>query len=153
MRNFAEQVANGASLKRGLFSGDAAQGFAFIDVCHTRYDAVVMNPPFGDASLPSKPYIEDMYADTKGDVYKAFVECFQDRLVPAGMLGIISNRTGFFLGQSADWRERIVLRLYRPIALAGLGSGVLDAMVETAAYVLRALSNAEDRQLILRLLP
>ena len=78
MRNFAEQVANGASLKRGLFSGDAAQGFAFIDVCHTRYDAVVMNPPFGDASLPSKPYIEDMYADTKGDVYKAFVECFQD---------------------------------------------------------------------------
>ena len=73
--------------------------------------------------------------------------------MPAGMLGIISNRTGFFLGQSADWRERIVLRLYRPIALAGLGSGVLDAMVETAAYVLRALSNAEDRQLILRLLP
>jgi hypothetical protein len=152
LRNFAEQVANGASLKRGLFSGDAAQGFAFIDVCRTRYDAVVMNPPFGDASLPSKPYIEDMYADTKGDVYKAFVECFQDRLVPAGMLGIISSRQGFFLGQSADWRERIVLQLYRPIALADLGSGVLDAMVETAAYVLRALSNAEDRQLILRLL-
>ena len=153
LRNFAEQAANGAVLKRGLFSGDAEQGFAFIDVCHTRYDAVVMNPPFGDASLPSKPYIEDMYADTKGDVYKAFVECFQDRLVPAGMLGIISSRTGFFLGQSADWRERIVLRLYRPIALADFGPGVLDATVETAAYVLRTLSNAEDRQLILRLLP
>src|SRR5215510_10697103 len=153
LRHFAEQAANGAALKRGLFSGDAAQGFAFIDVCRTRYDAVVMNPPFGDASLPSKPYIEDMYADTKGDVYKAFVECFQDRLVPCGMLGIISSRTGFFLGQSADWRERIVLRLYRPVVLADLGSGVLDAMVETAAYVLRALSNAEDQQLTLRLLP
>jgi hypothetical protein len=153
LRNFAEHAANGESLKRGLFSGDAAQGFAFIDVCRTRYDAVVMNPPFGDASLPSKPYIEDMYADTKGDVYKAFVECFQDRLVPAGMLGIISSRTGFFLGQSADWRERIVLRLSRPVALADFGSGVLDAMVETAAYVLRTLSNAEDRQLTLRLLP
>jgi hypothetical protein len=153
LRHFAEQAVNGASLKRGLFSGDAAQGFAFIDVCRTRYDAVVMNPPFGDASLPSKPYIEDMYADTKGDVYKAFVECFQDRLVPCGMLGIISSRTGFFLGQSADWRERIVLRLYRPVALADFGSGVLDAMVETAAYVLRTLSNTEDRQLTLRLLP
>jgi hypothetical protein len=153
LRTFAEHAVNGASLKRGLFSGDAEQGFAFIDVCRRRYDVVVMNPPFGDASLPSKPYIEDMYADTRGDVYKAFVECFQDRLVPAGMLGIISSRTGFFLGQSADWRERIVLRLYRPVALADFGSGVLDAMVETAAYVLRALSHAEDRQLTLRLLP
>ena len=75
-----------------------------------------MNPPFGDASLPSKPYIEDTYADTKGDVYKAFVECFQDRLVPTGMLGIIS--TDGSLGQSTDWRQRIVLRLYRPVILA-----------------------------------
>lgn len=115
--------------------------------------ALVFPTPVGDASLPSKPYIEDMYADTKGDVYKAFVECFQDRLVPTGMLGIISSRTGFFLGQSADWRERIVLRLYRPVTLADFGPGVLDAMVETAAYVLRTLSNAEDRQLTLRLVP
>ena len=153
LRHFAEHAANGASLQRGLFSDDAAQGFAFIDVCRTRYDAVLMNPPFGDASIPSKPYIEDTYADTKGDVYKAFVECFQDRLVPTGMLGIISSRTGFFLGQSTDWRERIVLRLYRPVMLADLGYGVLDAMVETAAYVLRSLSNEEDRQLTLRLLP
>ena len=112
-----------------------------------------MNPPFGDASLPSKPYIDDVYGDTKGDVYKAFVECFQDRLVPAGMLGIISSRTGFFLSGSADWRERIVLRLYRPLLLADFGMGVLDAMVETAAYVLRSLTEREDRELTLQLLP
>ena len=73
-----------------------------------------MNPPFGDASLPSKTYIDETYGDTKGDVYKAFVECFHDRLVPSGYLGIISSRTGFFLGQSEDWRTRVVLRLFRP---------------------------------------
>ena len=112
-----------------------------------------MNPPFGDASLPSKPYIEDTYGDTKGDVYKAFVECFHARLVPAGYLGIISSRTGFFLGQSEDWRTRVVLRLFRPIALADLGSGVLDAMVEVAAYVLRSLSAPEARDLTHSIVP
>src|SRR5207249_1718607 len=117
------------------------------------YDVAVMNPPFGDASLPSKSYIDETYGDTKGDVYKAFVECFHDRLTPAGYLGIISSRTGFFLGQSEDWRIRVVLRLFRPIALADLGSGVLDAMVEVAAYVLRSLSVPEARDLTLFLVP
>ena len=118
---YAEQAENGGGFQRRLFADDAAQGFAFIDLCRKRYDVVVMNPPFGDASLPSKPYIDETYGDTKGDVYKAFVECFHARLVPAGYLGIISSRTGFFLGQSEDWRTRVVLRLFRPIALADLG--------------------------------
>jgi hypothetical protein len=67
--------------------------------------------------------------------------------VPGGYLGAITSRTGFFLGQSADWRERVLLRLYRPLALADLGAGVLDAMVETAAYVLRSLTEDERRAL------
>ena len=113
----------------------------------------LMNPPFGDSSLASKPYIEHTYLDTRGDIYKAFVERFQARLVPAGYLGIISSRTGFFLAQSEDWRTRVVLRLFRPIVLADLGSGVLDAMVEVAAYVLRNLSESEARDVTLSLLP
>ena len=150
---YAEQAENGAEFKRRLFADDAAQGFAFIDLCAKRYDVAVMNPPFGDASLPSKSYIDDTYGDTKGDVYKAFVECFHHRLVPGGYIGIISSRTGFFLGQSEDWRTRVVLRLFRPIVLADLGSGVLDAMVEVAAYVLRNLSEEEARDLTLSLVP
>jgi hypothetical protein len=113
----------------------------------------LMNPPFGDASISSKDYIEEMYGDTKGNVYKTFVECFQDRLVPCGLLGIISSRAGFFLAQSTDWRKRVVLRVYRPLVLADLGHGVLDAMVETAAYVLRSISEEENRQLTLAILP
>lgn len=153
LRDFAEQTENRDSYQRRLFADDAARGFAFIDLCRQRYDVALMNPPFGDASLPSKPYIDDTYGDTKGDVYKAFVECFQARLVPAGFLGIISSRTGFFLGQSEDWRTRVVLRLFRPIALADLGMGVLDAMVEVAAYVLRSLSESETRDLTHSIVP
>ncbi|WP_200385871.1 Eco57I restriction-modification methylase domain-containing protein [Thiocapsa imhoffii] len=153
LRDYAERTAHSGGYQRRLFANDVARGFAFIDLCRQRYDVALMNPPFGDASLPSKPYIEDTYGDTKGDVYKAFVECFQARLVPAGYLGILSSRTGFFLGQSEDWRIRVVLRLYRPICLADLGSGVLDAMVEVAAYVLRSLSETEARDLTLSLVP
>lgn len=146
LRAYAEQAEDGG-FQRRLFAEDAARGFAFIDICKKLYDVALMNPPFGDASLPSKSYLDETYGDTKGDVYKAFVECFHARLVPAGYLGIISSRTGFFLGQSEDWRTRVVLRLFRPIALADLGSGVLDAMVEVAAYVLRSLSASEARDL------
>jgi hypothetical protein len=46
-----------------------------------------------------------------------------------------------------------MLRLYRPLLLADFGHGVLDAMVETAAYVLRNISEYEDRQLTLEILP
>src|ERR1051325_2069157 len=151
LRDYVRRAGNGEGLRRRLFAEDAEQGFAFIDLCRQKFDVVLMNPPFGDASLPSKPYIDEVYGDTKGDVYKAFVECFQDRLVPGGFLGIISSRTGFFLSGSSDWRERIVLRLYRPLVLADFGMGVLDAMVETAAYVLRSLTKEEDRQLTLEL--
>ena len=153
LEDYSERAENGYAVRRRLFAEDAARGFAFIDLCRQRYDVVIINPPFGDASLPSKSYIEDTYGDTKGDVYKAFVECFHARLVPAGYLGVISSRTGLFLGQSEDWRTRVVLRLFRPVALADLGSGVLDAMVEVAAYVLRSLSALEARDLTLSLVP
>jgi hypothetical protein len=153
LNDFSQQAENHGGYQRRLFAEDAARGFAFIDICKKLYDVVLMNPPFGDASLPSKAYIEDTYGDTKGDVYKAFVECFHARLVPAGYLGIISSRTGFFLGQSEDWRTRVVLRLFRPMVLADLGSGVLDAMVEVAAYVLRSLSAAESRDLTHSIVP
>jgi hypothetical protein len=153
LSHYAEQAENGNSYQRRLFANDAVRGFAFIDICRKKFDVALMNPPFGDASLPSKPYIEEVYGDTKGDVYKTFVECFQGRLVPCGMLGIISSRSGFFLGQSSDWRERVLLRLYRPLLLADLGYGVLDAMVETAAYVLQNLSEEEEQNLTLSILP
>lgn len=153
LRTFAERSESVGGFQRRLFAEDAARGFAFIDLCRQRYDVALMNPPFGDASLPSKPYLDETYGDTKGDVYKAFVECFQARLVPAGYLGIISSRTGFFLGMSEDWRTRVVLRLFRPIALADLGMGVLDAMVEVAAYVLRSLSAPEARDLTHSIVP
>jgi len=128
---------NGQGYQRKLFADDAAQGFAFVDTCRMRFDVVLMNPPFGEASKPSKAYIEKNYPRTKNDVYAAFVERGLDWLHPGGLLGTITSRTGFFLSSFRKWREEIVLKEARPTVVADLGQGVLDtAMVETAAYAL-----------------
>jgi hypothetical protein len=137
LRDYATHAANGGRLQRQLFADDAAQGFAFIDLCQKRFDVVLMNPPFGDSSKTGKAIIEKHYPRTKNDLYAAFVERGLNRLHRAGLLGAITSRTGFFLSSFQKWREEILLKEARPIVFADLGYGVLDtAMVETAAYCL-----------------
>jgi len=137
LEEYAQQADDGSAYQRQLLADDAAQGFAFVDVCRKRFDVVLMNPPFGEASKPSKSYIEKNYPRTKNDVYAAFVERGLDWLHPGGLLGAITSRTGFFLSSFRKWREEIVLKEARPTVVADLGQGVLDtAMVETAAYAL-----------------
>jgi len=135
---YAERAANGRGFTRRLFADDAEQGFAFVDLCRQRFDVALMNPPFGEASRESKPYIEKTFPRTKNDLYAAFVERFLGMLASGGMLGTITSRTGFFLSTFQKWREEILLKEARPVVFADLGYGVLDAMVETAAYCLEA---------------
>ena len=132
------QAANGkAAFRRRLFAGDAEQGIALIEILRTRFDVVLMNPPFGAASLGAKKEFEKSYPRTKNDVYAAFVERGIQLLHPNGLLGAITSRTGFFLSSFQKWREEILLKEAPPVVFADLGYGVLDsAMVEVAAYCL-----------------
>ena len=137
LRSFAETANGGASVRRRLFAGDAALGIALIDLIRTRFDVVLMNPPFGAASLVSKKAFEKAYPRTKNDIYAAFVERGVQLLHPHGLLGAITSRTGFFLSSFQKWREEILLKEAPPVVFADLGYGVLDsAMVEVAAYCL-----------------
>jgi hypothetical protein len=144
LKAYAEQTEGTQATPKRLFAQDAAQGFAFIDLCRKRYDVLVMNPPFGEASKPSKAYIETAHPRTKNDVYAAFVGRGLSLLKPGGMLGALTSRTGFFLSSFQKWREEILLHEARPTVFADLGYGVLDtAMVETAAYCLEAVGRGE----------
>jgi hypothetical protein len=137
LRTFAETATGRVSVRRRLFAGDAAQGIALIDIARTRFDVVLMNPPFGAGSLCAKKTFETSYPRTKNDVYAAFVERGVELLREHGMLGAITSRTGFFLSSFQKWREEILLKETRPVVFADLGQGVLDgAMVEVAAYCL-----------------
>jgi hypothetical protein len=137
LRGFAETANGGASVRRRLFAGDAGQGVALIDLVRTRFDVVLMNPPFGACSLAAKKEFEKGYPSTKNDVYAAFVERGIQLLHPHGLLGAITSRTGFFLSSFQKWREEILLTKAPPVVFADLGYGVMDAaMVEAAAYCL-----------------
>jgi hypothetical protein len=129
--------ASGADARRRLFAGDAGQGVALIDLVRTRFDVVLMNPPFGAASAPAKAHFEKSYPRTKNDIYAAFIERGIELLHLAGMLGAITSRTGFFLSSFQKWREDVILKEAPPVVFADLGYGVMDAaMVEAAAYCL-----------------
>jgi hypothetical protein len=139
LRDYAERAENGRVLRRRLFAEDAARGFAFVDLCRKRFDVVLMNPPFGEPSKPSKPYIVRAFPRTKNDVYAVSVERGLGMLKTRGMLGAITSRTGFFLSSFTKWREEILLKEAKPTVFADLGYGVMDAaMVEAAAYCLEA---------------
>jgi hypothetical protein len=136
---FAEQAAQDQGFQRQLFAEDAAHGFAFIDILGQTYDVVLMNPPFGECSIGAKAEFQRLYPRTKNDLYAAFVERGLQLLRRGGRLGAITSRTGFFLTSYRRWREEILLGEARPLIVADLGQGVLDAMVETAAYTLEKI--------------
>lgn len=137
LRRFAHGATGAASVRRRLFAEDSAQGIALIDLVRRQFDVVLMNPPFGAGSKPAKKTFEKTYPRTKNDVYAAFVERGVGMLLPHGMLGAITSRTGFFLSSFQKWREEILLTDAPPVVFADLGAGVLDdALVEVAAYCL-----------------
>ena len=63
LHEYTRHATNGPRLQRQLFAEDMTHGFAFVDLCRKRFDVVLMNPPFGDASRPSKSYVEVTYFD------------------------------------------------------------------------------------------
>ena len=71
LSQYSEQAADGG-YKRRLFSDDIAQGFSFIDLCRTRYDVALMNPPFGDASIKSLTILDNQLARCGRDIGAAF---------------------------------------------------------------------------------
>src|SRR5262245_10562502 len=47
LRIYAEGPQGRDGLERYLFADDAVRGFSFVDLCHKRFDVILMNPPFG----------------------------------------------------------------------------------------------------------
>lgn len=136
---FVSEEGGRTNTRRRLFAEDAVQGVGLLSVAETKFDVVLMNPPFGAGSARAKKDFDKAYPRTKNDIYTAFVERGIELLSSRGRVGAITSRTGFFLSSFQRWREEILLRLAPPVVVADLGYGVLDsAMVETAAYCLEA---------------
>jgi hypothetical protein len=131
LRAYAEQADTG-SYQRRLFADDAARGFAFIDLCRKRYDAVVMNPPFGEASVKSSISVSN--PSSCSNLYCAFVIESMARLNVRGRIGAITDRSFVVKSDYEDYREWLYSGS-SPEILIDLGWEVLDANVEVCIYV------------------
>ncbi|MDD5368830.1 MAG: BREX-1 system adenine-specific DNA-methyltransferase PglX [Anaerolineaceae bacterium] len=152
LHDYALQVANGQGYRRKLFVEDVERGFAFVDICRQRYDVILMNPPFGEPSQPSKSYVEQNYERTKGDVLVNFVVRTLELSLPNGKVGAITNRTPFFLTTHAKYRGEVLQKEGFIEVMADLGAGVLEAMVETAAYTFSPSKPANQEGFFVRCL-
>jgi len=142
LRQYAETASNGRGFRRRLFAEDAARGFSFVDVCSKRYDVVLMNPPYGTPSEPSKPYLSLRYPTSWIEIYICFCERAMV-LSPNGLVGSLTSRTWMYLQKYAHFRKNILVHQSLRF-LADLGGGVLDnAVVETCAHILGGNSGGE----------
>lgn len=137
LHTFTVSASGARGMRRRLFAEDSAQGIALVEMLRARFDVVLMNPPFGAASLGAKQAFEHSYPRTKQDIYAAFVQRGIDLLPAHGLLGAITARTGFFLSSFEPWRRDVLVAEAPPLVFADLGHGVMDAaLVEAAAYCL-----------------
>jgi hypothetical protein len=134
LRQYSERAANGHRLQRRLFRDDAERGFAFVDLCHKDYDVGLMNPPFGEASILSKSYIDNTYPLSKVEIHTAFLQRMLELTQVNGFVGVICSRTFLTISSAQGLREKVLLQQSSISSLADLGNGVLDtAAVETCA--------------------
>ncbi len=80
-----------------LLAADASDAVRLVEVVRNRYDAVLMNPPFGEPVPSTKDYIKAAYPwiPTKDyNLLAAFVGRGLELCKPEGYLGAITSRAG-----------------------------------------------------------
>ncbi|MDM7986251.1 MAG: hypothetical protein QUS13_02835 [Smithella sp.] len=137
LKVYAEQVES-STYQRRLFAEDAAQGFAFIDICREKYDVVLMNPPFGECSTVCIDYIDKRLPFWCGNLASAFVLRAQSLSIAGGLNGVVSDKTVVIKSSYKEFRCKGLLDSFQPSCFADLGWEVLDnANVEVIAFTLR----------------
>jgi hypothetical protein len=147
--------AESSSLQRRLFAEDAAKGFAFIEICRKRYEAVVMNPPFGDPSEETRKWCKNVYPSAADNLAVCFLLRGEELSIGDGMTSSITDCSWAKKYDYTDFRKHILTQR-NLMALVHLGWGVLDnANVETnicvrggkkAVAFVSNLSLMEDKQ-------
>ena len=134
--SFAESAAGAGGVRRQLFAGDAAQGVAFIELMRKRFDAVLMNPPFGLPTDLAKLSLKKAFTATWKDLYSSFLVRGTEVIDSDGKIGAITPATFLNLFEFRHLRE-ILLEEASPSICVDLRYGVMDhAVVPVACSVI-----------------
>lgn len=127
----------GHSFQERLFAQDADDCLRLIELCTLKFDAIVMNPPFGSPTDGSRETLGKLFPTTKKEIIGMFILRMIRMLKSGGYVGTISSRTLFFQTSTEKWREEVLFGNTNMPVFLDLGLGVMDgAMVEAAAYVI-----------------
>ena len=135
LKELSETATNGEAYQKLLFADDAARGFAFIELCRKKYDVVLMNPPFGSASLNTEAYLQSNYPTWGKNILAAFFERMLELINNEGFVGAIFDRTVAIKSSYEDFRIKCFCG--HITSMADTGWNVLDANVETTSLVLK----------------
>lgn len=120
-----------------IFAEDTARGLKLLQILSHRYDAVVMNPPYGAFVPKVKDFVKAAYPLTSNDIYAAFIDRTTQLVEPEGYVGALVSRTFMTNKRHERLRTEILLKRNPLLVLLDLGEGILEATVQTAALVLR----------------
>jgi hypothetical protein len=121
-----------------LFAAEAEKSVGLLTLLSQKYDAIVMNPPYGDMPNSTKEYAREHYERTHFDYYAAFIEQAVDLCMPNGFVGALTGRTFMFNYYSRKLRQEILWKDALPELVLDLGFNVLDeATARYAAFSLR----------------
>ncbi len=133
LNDYSTRTITDRPFARRLFSHDTAQGLSLIDLCQQKYDAIVLNPPYGTLTPRAAHYASPRYPDSRLDCAMAFAQRSLQLAQRNGLVGALLTRTVLLQPRASAWRQSCLQKGSRLIAVADLGYGVLDATVETAA--------------------
>lgn len=143
-----DQVASQVSdnPRQRLFAEGTARGLRLLELLSSRFDVIVMNPPYGsftklddaDDDKAFKAYRESAFPSGYQDIYAAFIERATQLIEPEGYIGALVSSTFKTNKGHAKFRTEILLKRNPIVCMLDLGFGILDgATVEAAALVLR----------------
>ncbi len=135
LETFATSAAADQAFTRQLFAGDAARGLGFIDVCSQRYDTILMNPPFGQATDRVAEFLSSAYPEWNKNLLCAFLLAASLQSRDHTMIGAVVDKTALIKSTYSAFREELLRSASSSVIAVDLGWGVLDASVEVAAVI------------------
>ena len=128
----------GVDSSERLFAEDTARGLKLLQMLSRRYDAVVMNPPYGAFIPRVKDFVKAAYPLTNNDIYAAFIDRATQLVEEEGYIGALIPSTFKTNKTFEKLRYEILLARNPILIMLDVGPGILDdATVETAAVVIR----------------
>ena len=136
---FVREEASATNTRRRLFADDAAHGVALLAVAEKKFDVVLMNPPFGDATGRAAEMMGKRFSNAGNDIGAMFVsEARRGSACPSGRVGVLLSTAPWFKPAFERWRSANFYGSNATVRLAAhLGGEVLDgATVNASPFVL-----------------